>query len=319
VSIRSDDRVALIGRLAFVALALSFCLIGLGATVRVMGAGLGCPDWPKCFGRLVPPTSRSEVGLGFDPAAFERAHAWLEYGNRLVGVVVGIVVLSLGIAALTARRQRPELARGALISVFLVVVAGALGGVVVAKDLAAALVTAHLVVALLLVSALAVVVLETGRTRWRPTATPGPVRRALLVLVILVAFQIALGSTVRGVVEEMSRRAPDLARAEWLVAAGGLDLGHRQVAVLVWIVSLFLALRCRRAPGLEPLLRPLSSGAFVVVSVQIGTGVALAYAGLPAVLEVVHLLLASLLVASLVGMVWWTWRMRPPEDARVAR
>ena len=86
-------------RSAFISTILSYLLIFVGGLVRVSGSGLGCPDWPKCFGRWVPPTSIEQIPAHIDPTAFNIVLAWIEYGNRMLGVIVGISILSMTIIA----------------------------------------------------------------------------------------------------------------------------------------------------------------------------------------------------------------------------
>ena len=71
---------------------LTYILIFVGGMVRVAGAGMGCPDWPKCFGRWIPPTSLDQLPDHIDPAKFNIVLAWIEYGNRLFGALVGLSI-----------------------------------------------------------------------------------------------------------------------------------------------------------------------------------------------------------------------------------
>ena len=86
-------------RSALISTILSYLLIFVGGLVRVSGSGLGCPDWPKCFGRWVPPTSIEQIPTHIDPTAFNIVLAWIEYGNRMLGVIVGfsIIVMTLSL------------------------------------------------------------------------------------------------------------------------------------------------------------------------------------------------------------------------------
>jgi len=78
---------------------LTYILIFVGGLVRVSGAGMGCPDWPKCFGRWIPPTSLDQLPTDIDPAQFNIVLAWIEYSNRLVGVVIGLMITATLILA----------------------------------------------------------------------------------------------------------------------------------------------------------------------------------------------------------------------------
>ena len=77
---------------AFLSTGLTYLLIFVGGLVRVAGAGMGCPDWPKCFGRWIPPTKLDQLPDYIDPAQFNIVLAWIEYCNRLFGALVGITI-----------------------------------------------------------------------------------------------------------------------------------------------------------------------------------------------------------------------------------
>jgi len=87
-------------RFAFAATVATFFVIFAGGLVRVTGAGLGCPDWPTCFGRWFPPTDISQLPPDIDPTQFNFALAWIEYINRLAGVVLGVLIAVTAIWAL---------------------------------------------------------------------------------------------------------------------------------------------------------------------------------------------------------------------------
>ena len=78
----------------------TYFLIFIGGLVRVSGAGLGCPDWPKCFGRWIPPISARQLPIDIDPSLFNFTLAWIEYINRMIGVFVGLSILLTAILAL---------------------------------------------------------------------------------------------------------------------------------------------------------------------------------------------------------------------------
>ena len=73
---------------SYLSTGLTYLLIFVGGLVRVAGAGMGCPDWPKCFDRWIPPTSLEQLPDHIDPAKFNIVLAWIEYSNRLFGALV---------------------------------------------------------------------------------------------------------------------------------------------------------------------------------------------------------------------------------------
>src|SRR5688572_26064768 len=95
--------------LASVTVAAVYLLILVGGIVRATGSGMGCPDWPKCFGRWVPPTDESQLPAdyqeiyahrGYGEARFNVAQTWTEYLNRLLGVVIGFLIFATLLASL---------------------------------------------------------------------------------------------------------------------------------------------------------------------------------------------------------------------------
>src|SRR5690554_3472566 len=89
-------------RVAIVTICAVFFLILVGATVRASGAGMGCPDWPTCFGRWIPPTSEAQLPANYQEIYADRGYAetrfnpvktWTEYVNRLVGVTIGLLII----------------------------------------------------------------------------------------------------------------------------------------------------------------------------------------------------------------------------------
>ena len=132
----------------------TYFLIVVGGLVRASGAGLGCPDWPRCFGGWIPPASAADLPAGFEASQFNATLMWTEYLNRLLGVAVGLLILATLVSAWRHHRQTPRIFWPTLAAFLLVGFQGWLGGVVVQQELAAWIVTVHLVVALVIVSLL---------------------------------------------------------------------------------------------------------------------------------------------------------------------
>ena len=93
-------------KFVFLSVLTTYFLIFLGGLVRVSGAGLGCPDWPKCFGRWIPPLNVRQLPADFDPQLFNFTLAWIEYINRIVGMLVGLLILISAILAIVHYRRQ---------------------------------------------------------------------------------------------------------------------------------------------------------------------------------------------------------------------
>src|SRR5690606_28534121 len=163
-------------RLALGTVAITYLLISVGAFVRVTGAGLGCPDWPKCFGQWIPPTRVEELPAGYDVTQFVPLLTWIEYLNRLLGALTGLFILATVVAAFVTHRKRPSVWAPSVAALIAVLYAAWLGGRVVAHELAPWIVTAHLVSAIVVVTCLLVAVVNVFYPR---AAEPTPQRRRL--------------------------------------------------------------------------------------------------------------------------------------------
>ena len=135
-------------QIAELALVFLTLIVFTGAAVRLSGSGLGCPDWPKCYGKVAPPLE---------------THAWIEFGNRLLSGLVGVVAAAAGLLAFRRRPFRRDLA---LIGVLLpigVVAQAVLGGFTVRNHLAPGFVMGHYVLSMLILIASAAL---AWRSRW---------------------------------------------------------------------------------------------------------------------------------------------------------
>src|SRR5262249_9570821 len=99
------SRLSSFQRLCLFTTLATYFLIRVGGFVRASGAGLGCPDWPRCFGSWIPPSSADQLPAQFDRALFNPALMWTEYLNRLLGVIVGFLILGTVISAVRNQRH----------------------------------------------------------------------------------------------------------------------------------------------------------------------------------------------------------------------
>jgi heme o synthase len=290
-------------RLAVVTIAATFVLIAVGGLVRATDSGLGCPDWPRCFGRLVPPAE---------------LHAWIEHSHRLVASVVMVLVALLVVAAYRTRQER-AIRRASVAALVMVLAQAMIGAFVVWWKLEAASVTLHLAAALALVALLIFVGFRArypgrgllGRGRGRPSAAgPAPVadgpgggrrsgqdRRFVRLVGAgagLVYLQMLVGSTVTGsdagLAYPLEVLLPDLGPG-----VARIQLAHRTLAVLAGLLVLAIWLAARRRQRAHPTVTRLAGYAAGLVAVQIGLGLANVANRLSALTVVPHLAVGALL------------------------
>ncbi|HET9362125.1 MAG TPA: COX15/CtaA family protein [Vicinamibacterales bacterium] len=284
-------------RLATWTTAATYFLILVGGLVRASGAGLGCPDWPRCFGSWIPPSSPADLPPQFDPSLFNPTLMWTEYLNRLLGVSVGLLILATVVSAWRHHRHEPRILWSSVAALLLTGFQGWLGGRVVAHELAAWIVTVHMIVALVIVQLLLYATVATRPHGAATTGTPRtPVTRATLSLILVTMIQIAIGTQVRGAVDvALDGGVP---RAGAVASVGMLDHLHRGAALAVFAGSLMMVLWLgSRVPGERTLIR----WAYVVAGLataQVGLGVVMTYVSLLPAAQVGHLVVASVLLGA---------------------
>ena len=302
-------------KLALSTTATTYLLILVGALVRASGAGMGCPDWPRCFDRWIPPTQLSDVPAALAPY-FNVRLAWTEYLNRVLGTLTGFLIFGTLVAAVVSYRRNTRVVASSVGAFIGVGLAGWLGKRVVQHNLEPALVTVHMFVALAVVSLLifATVSSYENTDGFRRDDEPlSDARRQLTAATLgttaLLMVQIAVGTRVRASIELVSRAHHELSRGDWLSHIGSLDGVHRTLALVVVAAIIGLAWFVRRHVDPHPTLRTLSGLLVVGVVAQIAAGVGLAYASLPPALQVVHVTIGSLLLGGLITLAMLSIRL----------
>ncbi len=207
---------------------------------------------------------------------------WVEYVNRLVGVVIGLIIIALFVSSWNTRRQVPKLFNGALALLLLVIIQGWFGSIVVSTNLTAWTVTVHMFLALAMVALLVWLLEGSGQERvWKGTN----VNVWLMVGMAVLLIQIFLGTQVR---EILDRLAGSVSREQWIENAGLSFIFHRSFSWAVISVQVILWLKLRKTTSEYSLtLAPLG-----LILLSLLTGTAMAYFAVPPSLQPVHLLLA---------------------------
>lgn len=304
--------------LALTTTAATFLLIAVGGLVRASGAGLGCPDWPKCFDLWIPPMQVEQVPAHIDPRLFNFTKAWTEYLNRLLGVVVGILIFATLVVSVKKHRSAPRVVVPTAVAFVLVAFEGWLGGQVVAHQLAPLVLSAHLSVALVIVILLLYATVSAFFPAGRPPVPLSRDRkllgRAALGVGLVVLLQIGLGALARGEVQMVDDALP---RSEWLRAVGVVAPLHQNFAVLAALaVSGLVGFVFSRAEP-DPWLRGTALCAIVLVALQVAAGVGLSMWAFPPVLQVLHLWFATALLGALTVLGLLAYRLDPRESRGV--
>lgn len=192
-----------IRRLALFGVLLCLIVIVLGAWVRLTDAGLGCPDWPGCYGHLTPAGAERVEGKidSFDPGwDYDSGRAWREMIHRYAATLLGLVIVLITAIAIAFRRERPVSVTFAVSLLTIVVLQGTLGAFTVWWLVKPLVVVLHLAGGLTTLSLLTWMWLGLRRTTRvvQPTATRSDIalkgaRRAGIAAIIVVSAQIMLG------------------------------------------------------------------------------------------------------------------------------
>ena len=291
------------------AVVLTFALIVLGAVVRSAGAGLACPDWPRCYGLWLPtPAGLAAIG----DVGYSFAQVMLEWFHRLLaGVIVGPLVAVLCVWAIRLRREAPALAPLMAVALVLVLAQAGLGGFTVLARNLPWTVTLHLTVALVFLTVLILVFLVSRRPDWwggagDDAAPDRPARGPRLAAG--GALAVALATLASGAM--VAKSGASFACPGWPLCDGAgladlgdplvrLNLGHRvgALATALAIAWLYLVGRARRteAPRFH---RDIAAAAALVLA-EVALGAAAALLGAPMWVAIAHQAAGVLVFAAL--------------------
>ncbi len=290
-----------------ITVAAVYFLILVGAIVRASGAGMGCPDWPTCFGQWIPPTDESQLPadyhkiyaeLGYADTDFNPVKTWTEYLNRLTGVSIGILILLTVWRAVPFLKLDRPVFYSALAALLLVMFQGWLGAVVVSSNLHPLLITAHMLMALAIVALLLYAVIRSQRSSFTGlqlnTLNQGLSWWLRLVLVMTL-IQIVIGAQVRENVDLIAKSFEYAHRELWLNELPWVFNLHKAFALLLLCFNLALIWRMIRALPQNHILFKLSLALGFLVILAVTTGISMARLGIPPTIQPFHLLIANLI------------------------
>jgi cytochrome c oxidase assembly protein subunit 15 len=289
---------------AWITIMAVYVLILVGSSVRATGAGMGCPDWPMCFGQLVPPTSEAQLppnyqeiyrDRGYAEVRFNAVKTWTEFFNRLTGVTIGFLAIWTLWAGWRIRQTHKASFYFALSAFLLIGFNGWLGKVVVSSNLHPVIITTHMVATLLVVASL-ILALIKAQAPLHFSNQRSVLRRlqgALMIGLVLTLTQIGLGVQVREQIDVIALGHDFSDRSFWVSQVSQPLLIHVLFALLLVVYNLWLSRQLLLSQVSQETHR---MGKFLVVFVllEVSVGAILAVANFPAFMQPIHLVLAGL-------------------------
>ncbi|MES2265397.1 MAG: COX15/CtaA family protein [Bacteroidota bacterium] len=311
---------------------LLFLVILAGGVVRSTGSGMGCPDWPKCFGRYIPPTSISELPANYKktyadkrlaknqkfakmldvfgygqlaerirndksillPEEFNTARTWTEYINRLIGAASGLFLLLCVVYSFKYWSTNKLIVFLSIFNVILVGFQAWLGSIVVSTNLVAWIVTVHMLIALAIL-AISITTYHMAKVQGRYKVERKPFIAIVTLLVLALSIlQITFGTEVREKIDAVASHLEGSYRDSWVQRAGEIFAQHRDVALIVLVMNLVLYALIRKGFNKQSIQQQLMSFTFLMIMLQIVTGILLSYWALPPFAQAAHIILASL-------------------------
>lgn len=324
-------------RFNWVTLVLIYLVVVAGSFVRITGSGMGCPDWPKCFGQWVPPTEASELPSNYkevysekrakkiekfakflskiglkatadqimnDPTlrveeSFNWKRTWTEYGNRLVGFLAGNFMLAMFIWILIKYRKR-KLVLITLFNLVLMFLEAWFGSIVVASNLVPWTITIHMFLALVIIGIQLYVIREISPVQQKKIELNKTMKWMAVVVLAITFYQMFLGTQVREFIDELTKAG--YGREAWTEHLGWAFLIHRSFSWLVLILMTYMIWKNEKTSKLT-----IIRSAYVILALELISGILLAYANMPGLVQTSHLVFAAILFGVLTMLVF---RMR---------
>jgi cytochrome c oxidase assembly protein subunit 15 len=315
---------------AKIALILVYLVIFAGAFVRLTGSGMGCPDWPKCFGYYIPPTTATELFFAsgkeynkgqviikdqtllvakedfiaattfdnknwekytkHDYAVFNAWHTWVEYINRLLGALAGIACIITFIFSLSYWKENKSLVLNSFLICVLMGFQAWLGKTVVDSVLNPFKITTHMLAALLIV-ALQLYLIFSIKKNNSSMLFNKKFNWVLTLALGLTIIQIILGTSVREHVDSLSEIG--VPKVFWLQNPSISFYIHRSFSIIVLLTTIYLFSYNKKLNlGFKKL-----NWVLFLIGIEIITGIVMFYFDFPFGSQTVHIVLATILFA----------------------
>ncbi len=312
-------------------LVLVLLVILVGSLVRMTGSGMGCPDWPKCFGYFIPPTDVSQIewksNTNFkkgiiikfeerlifakedfksgsfidlnnwndytkhDYSDFDPVKTWIEFLNRLIGVVAGLATLSMLFLSISLWKKKKTIFFISLAIVLGMGFQAWLGKLVVDSNLAPYKITTHMLMALVIVSLLIYSIFLIKGNTYNIVVQNNSLKILIVFSVLISLIQITIGTQVREFVDIQYESFGPEKKEMWLTNPNFYFYFHRSFSILIFLVNLILFYLAYRKKMYLGIIEKI----MFIIFMEIVVGIAMYYGDFPLLSQPIHLILATLL------------------------
>ena len=312
-------------------LVLVLLVILAGSLVRMTGSGMGCPDWPKCFGYFIPPTDVSQIewksNTNFkkgiiikfeerlifakddfksgsyidlnnwndytkhDYSDFDPVKTWIEFLNRLIGVVAGLATLLMLFLSISLWKKKKTIFFISLAIVLGMGFQAWLGKLVVDSNLAPYKITTHMLMALVIVSLLIYSIFLIKGNIYNIVVQNNSLKILIVFSVLISLIQITIGTQVREFVDIQYESFGPEKKEMWLTNPNFYFYFHRSFSILIFLVNLILFYLAYRKKMYLGIIQKI----MFIIFLEIVVGIAMYYGDFPLLSQPIHLILATLL------------------------
>ena len=319
-------------RKTIISIVIVYLVILAGGIVRMTGSGMGCPDWPKCFGFLIPPTERSQLEwksnseynknqiviideklfyandkfkskskfemsnwseyTKHDYSKFNVYHTWIEYINRLIGAIAGLSVLILFVNSLKFLKTKKIITGLSFLALIAIIFQAWLGKMVVDSNLTANTITVHMLMAIILLFILFSILAISNPSKKRVKISRN-ISILVLTSIVLLLIQIITGTEVRKFIDIKMELLNYTEKERWIENISSSFSFHRSFSWAIIIVNSLIYFYARKS-GLKLKIIHIVN---TLIFFQISSGIIMYYFHFPFSSQPLHLLISTMIIS----------------------
>ena len=315
-----------------ISIVIVYLVILAGGIVRMTGSGMGCPDWPKCFGFLIPPTERSQLEWNsnseynknqiviideklfyandkfkskskfemsnwseytkHDYSKFNVYHTWIEYINRLIGAIAGLSVLILFVNSLKFLKTKKIITVLSFLALIAIIFQAWLGKMVVDSNLMANTITVHMLMAIVLLFILYSILAISNPSKKRVRISRN-LSILVLISIVLLLIQIITGTEVRKFIDIKMELLNYTEKERWIENITSSFSFHRSFSWAIIIVNSLIYFYARKSGLKLKIIHIVNS----LIFFQISSGIIMYYFHFPFSSQPIHLLVSTMIIS----------------------